>query len=329
MLMAVCHSSTTGWTEVENLDRLSELRAERGNLLWAEADVSNLTEGDVRTIAEEFGLHELAVEDAVHLRQRPKIDAYESHLFLVFHELQEEDGQLEAAQIACFIGPRYMLTIHSGADETLGEAKKRWRGSGTDLGVGSASLIHTMLDVAVDDYQRIADALENEIEGLEELVLDADESVQRQLHSIQRQLYSVKQRTARLRRYVFPMQRVIGQLISPLYEEHIPPETHVQFHDVQDHVLRIVDQVRNIDDLADAAIDLKRSSQAETLNDATKRLTGWAAIIAVPTLITGIYGMNLGLWPTVGSRWGFILVMAFIAVLCALMYVFFKKRDWI
>ena len=323
MLMAVCHSSETGWTEVDDLDRLSDLRGEHGKLLWAEADISNLTPQDVATIAEEFGLHSLAVEDAMHLRQRPKIDVYDNHSFLVMHQLDEHDGQLEATQIACFIGHRYVLTLHEGAARTLEEAKKRWRRGETELGGGAAVLTHTLLDVVVDDYQRIADQLEREVEELEDIVLSAP------LAPVQHQLYSVKQRTARVRRYVFPMQRVVDSLLSPLNEYQIPPETHALFRDIQDHVLRISDQIKNVEDLNEAAIDLKRSAQAESLNDATKRLSGWAAIIAVPTLITGVYGMNLGLWPPVDSRWGFYAVLAFIVLICSFLYTYFKKKDWI
>lgn len=323
MLLAVCHSSTTGWTEVNDLANLSDLRAEQGNLLWAEADVSNLTKEDIETIAEEFGLHELAVEDAIHLRQRPKIDIYENHLFLVMHQLNEENGQLEAAQIACFIGPRYVLTLHEGATRTLEEAKQRWRGGGQRFDGGSASLTYTLLDAVVDDYQLIADGLEDEVEDLEDIVLGAP------LSPVQHQLYSVKQRTARLRRYVFPLQRVTDAILSPLHEEQIPVDTHPLFRDVKDHLLRISEQVKNIEDLADAAIDLRRSAQAESLNDATKKLSGWAAIIAVPTLITGVYGMNLGLWPTVGSRWGFLVVLAVIVLESSYLYLYFKRKDWI
>lgn len=323
MLLAVCHSSTTGWTDVDDLATLSDLRSEHGNLLWAEADVSKLTQEDIETIAEEFGLHELAVEDAIHLRQRPKIDIYENHLFLVMHQLNEEDGQLEAAQIACFIGPRYVLTLHEGATRTLDEAKERWRGSEQKFDEGSAILTYTLLDAVVDDYQHIADGLEDEVEDLEDIVLAAP------LSPVQHQLYSVKQRTARLRRYVFPLQRVTDAILGPSHKEQIPPETHPLFRDVQDHVLRISEQVKNIEELDEAAIDLRRSAQAETLNDATKRLTGWAAIIAVPTLITGVYGMNLGLWPTVGSRWGFFVVLAFIVLISSYLYLYFKRKDWI
>ena len=323
MLMAVCHSVETGWQKVQDLESLSDLRAERGKLLWAEADIADLTPEDVDTIAEEFGLHQLAVEDAVHLRQRPKIDIYDNHSFMVVHQLNEEDGQLEAAQIACFIGPRYVLTLHEGAHRTLEEAKKRWEAEEAEFGGGQAVLLHTLLDVVVDEYQSLVDKIEAEVEDLEDIVLQAP------LSPVQQQLYSVKQRTSRLRRYVTPLQRVIDNLLSPLNEHHIPPQIHPLFRDVQDHVLRIADQVRNIEDLDEAAIELKRSAEAEVLSDATKRLTGWAAIIAVPTLITGIYGMNLGLWPTVGSRWGFFLVLGVMLVVCGFLFVYFKKKDWI
>lgn len=323
MLMAVCHSAETGWQKVKDLESLSDLRGEHGKLLWAEADISDLTQEDVNTIAEEFGLHPLAVEDAVHLRQRPKIDIYDNHSFLVVHQLNEENGQLEAAQIACFIGSRYVLTLHEGAHKTLEEAKRRWRQEEAEFGSGQAVLTHTLLDVVVDDYQRIVDGLEAEVEDLEDIVLQAP------LSPVQQQLYSVKQRTSRLRRYVMPLQRVIDDLLSPLNEHHIPPQVHPLFGDVQDHVLRIADQVRNIEDLDEAAIELKRSAEAEVLSDATKRLSGWAAIIAVPTLITGVYGMNLGLWPTVGSRWGFLVVLGFIVAICSFLFVYFRKKDWI
>ena len=323
MLLAVCHNAADGWAEVGNLDQLSDLRGVGGNLLWAEADIANLTKEDVATIAEEFGLHELAVEDAIHLRQRPKLDVYENHLFLVMHQLNEEEGQLEAAQIACFVGPRFVVTLHEGAERTLREAKDRWKRENADFEGGSAILTHTLLDVVVDDYQKLADKLEAEVEDLEDIVLAAHDA------PVQRQLYSVKQRTARLRRYVLPLQRVTGDLLSPLHADRIDDETHPLFRDVQDHVLRISDEVRNIDDLADAAIDLRRSAEAQMLNDATKRLTGWAAIIAVPTLISGIYGMNLGIWPEDGSRTGFIVVLVFMLVLCGILYSYFKKKDWI
>jgi magnesium transporter len=323
MLMAVCHSAEKGWEEVGDLSVLSDLRVERGNLLWAEADIANLTTDDIDTIAEEFGLAPLAVEDAIHSRQRPKMESYEHHLFVVFHELDEIDEQLEPRQISCFIGAREVLTLHDGADRTLASAKNRWQADQSELKEGPAFLLHTLMDVIVDDYQIVADKLEDEIENLEEIVLATPTA------PVERQLYNVKQRTARLRRYVLPLRRVLEVLMATDYEDQIPTETRELFRDVEDHILRIGDQVRNIDDLADAAIDLKRSAEAAALNDVTKRLTGWAAIIAVPTLISGVYGMNLGIFPEAGSEIGFWIVIAVMVAETIFLYTYFKKKGWI
>ena len=322
MLMAICHSAEAGWTRVEDLESLSDLREQSGNVLWAEADVANLTKEDVETIASEFGLHELAVEDAVHARQRPKIETYEGHRFVVFHQLDEVEGQLEAAQIACFIGERFVVTIHSAANRTIEAAKKRWAAASAEAEHPS-SLLHTLFDVVVDDYQSIADDLEQSIEDLEEIALETPSA------ELQRQLYRVKQKVSRMRRYVLPLGRVLewtsdSSRSASVVEEHIP-----LFRDVHDHLLRIADQVRNIDDLSQAVIDLTNSEQANLLNQVTKRLTGYAAIFAVLTLIAGVYGMNFELVPADQTLFGFWFSIALMIATGAGLYAYFKKRGWL
>jgi len=322
MLMAVCHSAETGWTRVKDLSELSELRAESDNLLWAEADVADLSDEDVATIAEEFGLDGLAVEDAMHTRQRPKVEDYPNHIFVVFHQLDEIHGQLEALQLACFIGERYVLTIHEGAHRTIDEAKRRWRKEDVERW-DPGELLHTLMDVVVDDYQKTADRLEQDVEELEELVLDNPEL------PVQRQLYGLKQRASRLRRYVLPSGRVMGWALEEGGIEALSARTKTRFRDVHDHLLRMADQVHNIDDLTQAVLDLSRSAQADALNVVTRRLTAWAAIFAVATLIAGVYGMNFALVPADGSLFGFWFAVALIGVLGIGLYVYFKKRGWI
>jgi magnesium transporter len=330
MLLAVCHTEGTArWERVEDLDDLSELRAKSGNLLWAEADVANLTEEDVSVIAEEFDLHALAVEDAIHVRQRPKFERYGSHMFIVLQQLDEDDGQLEPVQIACFIGDRYVLTVHAGATRTLDEAKKRWEET-PEAWAHPSHLLHTLIDVVVDDYQEIADKLEAEIEELEELALETQEQRSREVgRAIQRRLYSVKQRVGRLRRFVFPGSRLLEWVIEPHQEKPFSGETAEQFRDVHDHLVRITEQVRNVDDLSSAVLELVRSEQAEVLNEINKKLAGWAAIFGVGTLIAGIYGMNFSLVPETGTRLGFWFAIGLTLVLTVGMYVNFKRRDWL
>lgn len=322
MLMAICHSAKEGWAKVEDLERLSDLREEAGNVLWAEADVNNLTVDDVGTIAEEFGLHPLAVEDAMSTRQRPKIESYEGHTFVVFHQLDEVDGQLEAEQIACFVGERYVLTIHSGASRTIEAAKKRWGETRIDSEHSSA-LLHTLFDVVVDEYQKIADALEQTIEDLEEIALETPRA------PLQRQLYGIKQKVSRMRRYVLPMTRLLEWTEDPESEADISEETIPLFRDVHDHLLRIADQVRNIDDLAQAVLDLNRSEQSNLLNEVSKRLTGYAAIFAVLTLIAGIYGMNFKLVPKDQTLYGFWIAIAMMVAAGIGLYWYFRKKDWL
>lgn len=319
MLMALRHTGHDGWQRVEDCSELSDLRVAGGNLLWAEADVTTLDEGDIEMIAEEFDLHPLAVEDAIHTRQRPKLDRYEKHLFIVVHQLDEVEGQLEAVQIGCFVGDGYVLTLHAGATASIEAAKKRW----VEIPEEQASyLLHTLLDVVVDDYQRIADRLEAEIEELEEIALTTPEA------PIQRQLYSVKQRLSRLRRYVVPENRLLERTMQP--DDTIFSERTVHlFRDVQDHLLRITDQVRNIDDLSDAVLDLIRHAQAARLNENSRKLSAWAAIFAVLTLIAGIYGMNFQLVPEENSLAGFWFAVALMTVSGIGLYWYFKGKEWL
>lgn len=320
MLMALRHSGETGWQKVDDLTELSDLRVAGGNLLWAEADVTTLDESDIQTIAEEFDLHPLAVEDAVHTRQRPKLDRYENHLFIVVHQLNEIEGQIEAVQIGCFVGNGFVLTLHAGATETIEAAKRRW----TEIREEHASyLLHTLLDVVVDDYQKVADRLESETEELEEIALASPEA------PIQHQLYSVKQRVSRLRRYVVPESRLLEQTTQVGDGALFSETTAHLFRDVHDHLLRITDQVRSIDDLSDAVLDLTRNYQAAKLNENSRKLSAWAAIFAVQTLIAGIYGMNFDLLPEENSLAGFWFALALMLTSGFGLFFYFRRKDWL
>jgi magnesium transporter len=333
MLLAVCHHRETGWTEVSDLDRISDMRSE-GELVWAEADVKTLTADDIRLIAEEFSLHELAVEDAVTLRQRPKFETFPDHIFIVLHQLDEEDGQLEPVQIAMFVGDHYALVLHGGAKRTLEEARRRWK-EDPRTAVGPGRLLHLILDTVVDEYQEIADALEQETEELEELTLESLDMPSRLRlafvndRSMQRRLYSLKQRTSRLRRYGHPAARLVQDLLAGEGSSFVDQKLAPRFGDVKDHALRIGDQATSVESLTDALLDLRRGEQAGSLNEVTKKLTAWAAIIAVPTLISSLYGMNFFLYPDIGRRNGFWFALSIMVVVSVGLYIYFKRRRWL
>lgn len=328
MLQALHYLPESGWTETTDLSVISDLCERSGARVWAEADIAKLTDQDIATIAHEFGLHELAVEDAKSAKERPKLEEYEKHLFTVVHELQAHDGQLEPVQLACFIGTRFVLVLHAGATRTIDEAKRRLKALGGNVWGGSASLMHTLLDTIVDDYQVIADALEQEVEDLEEQVL-ADPRA-----PLQTRLYTVKQREARFRRYVLPVSRMLGSVVSQGSVGSsiaLAPDTDfgAYFRDIHDHTLRMADQVRSVEDLSDALIDLVRVEATNAQNEITKRLTGWAAIIAVPTFIASVYGMNFRLVPPDGEVFGFWFAIGMMVATALGLYAFFKRRGWI
>lgn len=323
MLLATCHDRSSGWTKVEKLDELSDLRQESGNLLWAETNVATLSDQDIALISEEFELPRLAVEDAVEARSRPKMEPFGELLFLVMHQLDEVSSQLEAVQISGFVGPQFVLVFHAGAERTLEEAKARWK----DLDKTEdhpSWLLHTLIDVIVDDYQAIADRLEDRMETLEELVLEDPQA------EVSRQLYGMKQQLSRLRRYVGPGSRLLERALDPgTPHQPFSQDTALMFRDIRDHLLRINDQIRNIDDLAQAVIDLTRAEQAAVLNENSRRLSAWAAIFGAATVIAGVYGMNFRLYPKDGTSFGFWFAMALIVASTVGLYMYFKRRKWL
>jgi magnesium transporter len=327
MLRALQYTPEVGWSESNDLSKISDLCQRSGVRVWAEADVKSLTEQDVELIAHEFGLHPLAVEDALSRRERPKLEEYDAHLFTVVHELQPSDGQLESAQISCFVGTRYVLALHDGADKAMEETRRRLLAAKGEIWGGSAFLMHTLLDAIVDDYQRIADRLEDEIEALEETLLADHRS-----HAHAR-LYTIKQQLARFRRYVLPVSRMLTNIVAQgTFAPSIATiDTHfgAYFRDVHDHTLRIADQMRNVEDLGDALIELVRTEQQMAQNEVTKRLTAWAAIIAIPTFIASVYGMNFRLVPADGRVFGFWFALGLMAATAVGLYAFFKRREWI
>ena len=322
MLRAVCHSGEGRWVEIDDFARVSDLIAGGTQLVWAQADLHDLTPENIARVGEELGLHPLALEDAMRPRQRPKVEMYEGHLFAVTHQLDVVDDQLEARQIACFVGERFVFTVHQGAERTMTEAFARLARLTAADDRGTSAVMQAILDAVVDDYESTADRLEGEIESLEEIVL-SDRTAK-----VQDRLYSVKQQIARLRRYVVPGERVLADVLTGRTNV-ATDRTREHFRDIHDHLLRIGDQIRNIEDLTNAVVEFQRAEQSNALNEVTKRLTGWAAIIAIPTLIASVYGMNYPLVPDNSRSEGFWFALGLMATSAIVLYVYFKRRSWI
>ena len=310
------------WNPAEDLSEFPP--AKREPLLWADVDLTDSSEHDLSKVGHDLNLHPLAIEDALNPRQRPKLETYPDHLFLVLHQLDDRHRQLEPSQIAVFIGSNYILTVHDAADRLLEVARKRWdeRGPGDDP-ASVAELVYVLLDTIVDDYQVIADRLEDKTEHMEEIVLEAPTA------PVQRQIYELKQQISRLRRYSLPLHRSLEFVLGGSATDFFPPAIHQDLRDVNDHVMRISDQVRSIEDLTNAVLDLSRQAQADSLNAINKKLSGYAAIFGVVTIIAGVYGMNYRLVPSVRGIEGFWFAIALMVVSAVGMYWYFSKKGWL
>ena len=331
-LQAWCRPVAGDWEEVGDLTALAELRRDPKTLVMAQADVSG---ADLRGLAVEFGLDPLALEDAMNPRQRPKLDSFEGHFLLVLYQLDEVEDQLEPTQVASFVGEDFVLVLHHGADRLMEEFRRRLDEARSE-DFGTDRLVHLLVDAAVDDYEEITARLAEEVEALEEKALavakarESDEDDPIPEMPSQYVLYTLKQNVSMLRRFAIPASQALERALSLDDPRILGPDTEPLLRDVHDHTIRIEAHVRSIEELLQGVLDLTQSVQADMLNEINKKLTGWAAIIAAPALIVGLYGINYTLLPkpSIGA-WGFVIVVTLMAMTSASLFLFFKRKDWI
>jgi magnesium transporter len=302
--------------------QISDYLAEEGTTVWA--DFTSPTEEDLAAIEEELSLHHLAVEDAVHEHQRPKLDRYDSHLFLASYAVRYDDAtkQLTKTEVKAFITERAVITVHPPAF-SMDPVVARWDASPELARHGSSFLLWGLLDVIVDGHFDAVQDLDGEIDEHEEVLFDGKN------HGleVQRSSFELRKSLVQLRRAVLPMREVVNSLmrrdIQQMDREMVP-----YFQDVYDHVLRATEWTESLRDLVATILDTNLSIQSNRMNLIMKKVTSWAAIIAVPTAITGYFGQNL-LFPGYGTAWGTVLSFALIGIASATLYLTFKRRDWL
>jgi magnesium transporter len=334
---ALRRTGDDGWTEVNDLDEALRLRRNPGTLTWIESDVSGTSEAEIRALGSEFEIDPLAVEDAMSPRQRPKLEAYTGHLLVVVHQLDEDDDdQLVPRQVAACIGPGFLIVLHHGAGRLVREIRDRVRTLDAGRATGDR-LLHAMVDTAVDDDETIANRIADEVEDMEEVGLELarrreqrpDRRLPQHRWPSQYRLYTLKQQMSTLRRYALPLGAALERRPS---SEGREPDDEVEFlfRDVHDHVIRLAAAVRSSDELTDGVLGLVRSVAAESLNETNKKLTAWAAIVAAPALIVGLYGINYALVPSKSlGEWGFVVVLGLMGLTSGALYVSFRRRDWL
>jgi magnesium transporter len=302
---------------------VSDHLAEEGTVVWF--DLCEPTAADLASISEELGLHPLAVEDAVGDRQRPKLDHYASHLFLNAYsiELDTKTGALKTSEVAAFITRRALVTVRKDRSFDIDAVVGRWDEEQGLARSGVAFLVHGLLDYIVDTHFDAIQQLDTEIEALE------DDLFSERIKDLpmQKRTFELRKSLVNARRVVVPMREVVNTVMRrdlPFVDANVAP----YFQDVYDHVLRATEWTDSLRDLIGNIHDTHLTLRGNRLNVIMKQVTSWAAIIAIPTAVTGFYGQNVP-YPGFARHSGFITSSAVTLIAVVALYVMFKKKGWL
>jgi len=326
---ASCRAHTrayTGGRLVEEgfpVDQVSD-HLDRGHtVVWL--DLLRPTREDLEVLIEEFGLHPLAVEDAVNEHQRSKLDRYTDHLFFssyVVH-VDEQTAELAVHEVAAFITPRALITVRKGDGLEVAPLLARWDGSKDHAGSGVSYLVHGLVDLLVDGYFDAVQELDDQIEQLEDVLFDE----QPRSAELQRRSFEMRKSLVLLRRVVLPMREVVNTMMRP--DSHVVDDAmRPYYQDVYDHVLRATEWTESLRDLVSTILETNLTLQGNRLNEVMRKLTAWAAILAVTTAVTGFYGQNVP-YPGFGKQWGFVSSLVLLLGISAGLYAGFRKRGWL
>ncbi len=296
------------------------LDAAPGRFVWI-----GLNEPDetlMRQVQFQFKLHDLAVEDAFNAHQRPKLEFYGDSLFLVLHTVQRLNGNTVFGETHVFAGRGYVVAVRHGASSSYRELRKRCESSPDMLAKGSDFVLYSLLDFIVDNYQPVIEELENETNAIEESVLNSEAD-----RDLVVRVYTLKRHLLKARSMIAPVTDICSKLVrfdSSLVDEDMRP----YFRDVHDHVIRINDSIRDLIDMLSSTLEANLMLAAVRQNDVMKKLAGYAAMLAVPTAIAGIYGMNFDRMPELHWRYGYGFALALMASISAYLFYRFRKSGW-
>lgn len=276
---------------------------------------------EIGLLRDELGLHELAIEDAFSERQRPKVDRYPTHLFLSVYAVRYgDDHEITMTEVDVFVTSHAMVTVRENESYDLAGMQRRWDSAPSLATQGVGFLLHGLLDDIADGHYAAAQRLDDDIEDLEDQIYQEKPHVGRKSLKLRRSL-------VQLRRVALPMREVLGSL---MHRDHsiVSDEMMPYYLDVKDHTLFTAELTESMRELVTNLREAQVAVQGNRLNSIMKKVTSWAAIIAVPTAISGYYGMNVP-YPGFEQRWGFWVSTLGIFVLSYALYVMFKRRDWL
>jgi len=278
---------------------------------------------ELHELASELGLHELAVEDALESHQRPKLDHYPTHLFLSCHMVELQDGDLIIHEIDTFINQRWLITVRKSDGCDIDSIVARWDQSPDLAAYGVPYFLYGLLDVVADSYFDVVESFDTYYESVSDSLF-ADQPID---PSGQRNRFEMRQALVKVYRLVTGLREAVGSLLRR-EKGVIPTVLDPYFQDVYDHILRASDSIDTLRDLAASVVETNLALRDFRQNQITKKVTSWAAIIAVPTLITGYYGMNVR-YPGLNTRWGFIVSVVLLLGCSLSLYLVFKRKGWL
>ena len=303
-------------------EEISDYCGVKHNIVWA--DVSDPTSKDFDELAEEFSFHPLSIEDCRNAHQRPKVEEFPGYYFIVLYEaeLVGPEDDLELRELNIFLGPNYLVTVHSRPIRAIETARRLWSEWTDRADHGAGLLAYLLIDAIVDDYMPLLDVLSDRMDDLEDQIFGdfQPEAIQ--------EIFRIKKQLLFLRRTITPLRDVFNTMLrreQPIF----PRETHVYFQDVFDHIIRVADTVDTLRDMLSSTMDAYLSVSGNRMNMVMKRLTSIATILMSVTLVAGIYGMNFDFMPELKWRFGYVYALLSMIAIGLGLYFYLRKIKWL
>jgi magnesium transporter len=317
------------FAEPSSLDQTFEVMASCGGMAWIGMFRPDAEE--MKTLAAEFSLHELAVEDTIMAHQRPKLEKYDDVLFTVLRPARYLDEQeaVEFGELHIFTGENFVVTIRHAETPGLASTRTRLEADPELLAMGPEAVLYAILDQVVDDYQPVVNGLENDIDEIEDQLFAGDPTVSRRIYQLSREVIQFQ-------RAIHPLREILDRLKSGFTKYGVNVELQRNLRDVEDHVESVTAKADSFRQLlqnaltVDGTLTANRQNEANAAqNEELKKISSWAAILFTPSFVAGIYGMNFRNMPELEWPWGYPFAIGLMLLVGAAMYVIFKKKTWL
>ena len=316
-----------GILEKENfpLEDVSDYICEPDCLVWA--DLCNPDEAQLLQLGEELSLDQHAIEDATEEHERPKAMRYETHLFMTTYAIEHDatTGDLNVGRVSAFALKHGFVTVRLDEQFDMNAVVQRWDDNGDLMKFGPRALIHGLLDEIIDGYFDAVASLDSEIEQVEDILFDDNAKAATE---VQRHTFRLRRSLVMARKAILPMREVVNTVMRRATEDDKSNELTPYFEDLYDHVLRAAEWTESLRDMITSIFETNMALADTRMNMVMKKLTSWAAIIAVPTAITGWFGQNVP-YPDFGKTSGVWLSTGSIVIIASILYVMFKRKDWL